>query len=129
MPAWSPGPGGATALTMASATANLSQAAGTYDLLTATGDVMLEWGTVYVVVAGVGFTSWTIVTDNTTPITILASTTLANTTIDKNLGPFWTPQLLVSTKKIRYTIVGTGSGGSARLVMGYRPVTAGAVLA
>lgn len=98
-------------------TANLSQAAGTYDLFTSTGqNTLIKSINFYVGVAAAGLTSITVQSNNTTPVALLASTALAALTADKNLTAYVGPFLLPSTKKVQYTIVGTGSGGGTLLV-------------
>ncbi len=93
-------------------TANLNQAAATYDLCTATGDVLIKIVTIFVAVAAIGLTSISISSNNTTADVVLASTLLATLTVGKNLTPVSLPFLLPSTKKIQYTIVGVASAGS-----------------
>lgn len=101
-------------------TIDLAKSAGTYDVTTATGDnVFIKNITFHVTVAGVGLTSVTVQTNMTTPITVLASVVVASITIDKNLTPFTTVMLLPSTKKIQYTVVGTGSAGTILATVEY----------
>lgn len=123
------GPSGADALRIKNGVFNLSQSAGTYDILTATGDVWIEVSAAYIKTAGVGLTSCTIQTNHSTPKSIVASTLLVGLTIDTALAVVTASFLLPSTKKIQGTIVGTGSGGEIDVVIKYAPLTAGATLA
>lgn len=109
---------------------NLAQAAATYDLLTATGgDVYCDVQIVYVKTAAAGLTSAQVVTDHTTPKAVISSTVLASLILDAiltlSIGKF----VLPSGKKIRGTIVGTGSAGLVYVVVNYVPLAAGATLA
>lgn len=109
-----------TSLKSKTFTANLSQAAATYDLCTATGgDVFIKNISVFSGVAAGGLTSVSISTNNTTADTVLASTLLAVLTGGKNLTPLTTITLLASTKKIQYTIVGTGNAGTLLVTIEY----------
>lgn len=108
---------------------NTNQNAGTYDLLTATGDVYVEILAAYVKIAGAGFTTAAIATNHGTPKSVVAATAAASVTLDLAMTVVSAAFLLPSTKKIQGTIVGTGSGGEIDLVVRYTPVTAGATLA
>lgn len=110
---------------------NTSQAAATYDLLTASGgDVQIESVTFYTSVAGVGLVSVSVQTNDTTPVEMLSAAegALAALTVGKNLKQFTTRTILASTKKIQYTIVGTGSGGTIKAIIKWIPCVAGAIL-
>lgn len=111
-------------------TFNLSQVAGTYDILTATGgNVWVEIEQVYVTTAAAGLTSALIETDHTAGAkSIVASVLLAALTADSLQTIVTSKFLLPSGKKIRGTIVGTGSGGSISVIVKYAPITAGATL-
>lgn len=98
-------------------TANLAQNAGTYDLATASADVVIQSITTFVATAPTGLTSVTMQSSNTTSDVVLASTLLAVMTGGKNLTPVSLPFLLPSTKKIQYTIVGNGTGSGALTVV------------
>lgn len=116
-------------------TANLAQAAGTYDLCTASGDVLINEYDLAVLctVVGATFTSVSIQSDQTTPEVLLSSAegAVANLTASKNIvravarGSF----ILRSGNKIQYTIA--GSTGTGTLVVGipYTPLTVGASIA
>ena len=54
-------------------TVNIAQAANTYDITTATGDVMIERFYVYVATAGATMTSVSIQTNDTTPFVLLSA--------------------------------------------------------
>lgn len=107
---------------------NVAQNAGTYDLLTASGDVYIEILAAYVKVAGAGFTSCSIATNHTVPKNIVASTLVASVTLDLSMSLVTTGFLLPSGKKIQGTIVGTGSAGEIDVIVRWAPVTTGAVL-
>jgi hypothetical protein len=109
-------------------TINLAQNAGTYDLFTASGDVVIHEITFYVAVAGVGLTSFTVSANDTTVVPFLTIVLLAAITIGKNLTPYSGPSLLASGKKGQYTIIGNGSAGSITAAVRYSPATAGASL-
>lgn len=107
---------------------NTNQVAGTYDLLTASGDVYVEVLAAYAKTAGAGFTSVAIATDHTVPKSIVASALLAAVTLDLSMTLVTTSFLLQSGKKIQGTIVGTGTGGEVDVIVRYAPATAGAKL-
>lgn len=108
---------------------NLNAAAGTYNLLTATGDVYVEIQTCYVKTAAAGLTSVTVQTDHTVPKSIVASIVQAVITLDLTMTVVTSSFVLPSGKKITGTIVGTGSGGEILVVVRYVPLTSGATLA
>ena len=96
-------------------TANLAQAAGTYDLCTASGgDVFIIDFNVYVATAGAVLTSVQIKTDQTNPVDIMSAVegAVANLGAQKNVVIARSQPILLRTgQKIVYTIVGaTGSG-------------------
>lgn len=110
-------------------TLNLAQVAATYDLLSASGgDVNILNITFYNDVAAAGLTSVTAASNNTTPDALLAAVLLATLTGGKNLTPLTGQFVLASTKKIQYTIVGTGSAGTIKALVRYTPTVAGADL-
>jgi len=116
--------------TVTKATANLSQVAATYDLVTATGgDVLVTRVTPFVSVAATGLVSITMQTNNTAADAVLASTLLNALTGGTKLAVLATPVFLPSGKKIQYTIVGTGTAGSLKVALEYQPLDAGATLA
>lgn len=108
---------------------NTSQAAGTYDLLTASGDIYVEVLAGYVKTAGAGFTTAAISTNHTTPKSIVAATAAASVTLDLAMTLVTASFLLQSGKKIQGIIVGTGSGGEIDIIVRWAPVSAGATLA
>lgn len=108
---------------------NLAQAAGTYPLLTATGDVYCEIKEAYVYTAATGLTSITLTTSHSTPKSIVASTALASLTLDAILTTVTNAFVLPNSKKLQGTIVGTGTAGLLYLVVAWTPLTAGATLA
>lgn len=105
-----------------------NRVAGTYDLFVATGDVYVEVLSAYVKAAGSGYTSISIATNHTSPKSVVASTPVANVTLDSSLSLVTTSFLLPSGKKIQGTIVGTGTGGEVNLIVRFTPVTPGATL-
>lgn len=107
---------------------SLAQNAGTYDICTASGgDVFINDVVIKTTTAATGLTSITVQTNNTTPVSLLGSTVLANLTADRQEAALNTPLLLESGKKIQLTIVGNGTGtGNLKLVFSYLSVTAGA---
>jgi hypothetical protein len=115
---------------LADGSASLGQAAGTYDLLTASGDVLIESIAFLVTTAPTLLTSVAVKTSDTTPNVLLAAAALATLLDGAAPAPFTGPLLLRSGKKIQYIIVGLTSAAAAmRCVVRYRPVTAGARLA
>lgn len=129
MSAWAPAPTAPDQIRYAKGLFNLNQAAGSYILFTATGDVWVEIVAAYVKTAAAGLTSITIGTDHTTPKTIVASALLAAITADLSMTIVTSSFLLPSTKRIAGSIVGTGSGGEVDLVVRWVPMTTGATLA
>ena len=111
--------------------ANLAQAAATYDLATATGgDVWLAEAIVYVTTAGATFTSVSIQSNDTTPVTILSAAegAVANVTVGKNLKLFSSAAFIASGKKLQYTIVGVTGTGLLTVAVLSRPVVAGVLV-
>lgn len=115
-------------------TANLAQAAGTYDLATAAGDVLINLSDVaiYVATAGATLTSVAIVTNQTNATTILSAAegAVANLVAQKNLvRAVACPSIVLkSGQKIQYTIVGATGSGSLQVTIPYIPLSAGATL-
>lgn len=114
--------------------ANLGQAAATYDLVTASGDVMITKIVLYLTVAGVGLASVALATNQTVPFAILSAAdgAVANLLLGKVLPTTWTqgqPFVLRSGQKIQYAIVGAGAAGTMKVDVTYLPVTAGATIA
>jgi hypothetical protein len=112
-------------------TANLAQAAATYDLATcnAVGGVVIQDIQIYVATAGATFTSVSIQTNDTTAVTMLSAAegALANLTVGKNVvRAFASPTYLHTSKKIQYTIVGLTGTGSLLIIVRYQPTVSGA---
>ena len=97
-------------------TVNCAQAAGTYDLCTATGgDIVIHDMNFPVTVSGATFTSVAIQTNDAVPWVIMTAIegAVANIIAGTNLQPANKGKsfTLVSGKKIQYTLVGsTGTG-------------------
>lgn len=109
--------------------ASLARSAGTYDLVTATGgDMWIEIEAAQVTVAAAGLTSALLITDHATPKTLVASVLLASLTLDSLLTVAIPKFLLPSGKKLRLTIVGTGSAGNIAIIAKIAPASAGATL-
>ena len=119
-------------------TVDLNRAAGTYDIFTATGgDMVVEWASVYIVVApGGALTSIRIHTNQTTVYDFLtaAEGAVAGLLVQKTMQPAELGACgkcqLKSGQKIQVTI-GGGAGGAgtlANLVVKYRPTTVGSGL-
>ncbi len=108
---------------------NLNQVAGTYDLVTASGDVLIVGLSLYVSVAGVGFTSVSLQTNQTNATTLLSAAegVVANVVVEKNMAFAFAafPVQLRSGQKIQYTIVGDGAAGEISVVFVYRSTTEG----
>lgn len=107
---------------------NTSQNAGTYNLLTATGDVYVEVAATYVKTAGSGFTTAAVSTDHSIPKSIVGATAAASVTLDLAMTLVTTNFMLPSGKHIQGIIVGTGSGGEIDIIARWAPMTAGATL-
>lgn len=107
---------------------SLIQSPGSYDMFTASGDVYVEILAAYVTTAGSGFTSISISTDHTVPKSIVASTLLASVVKDASATLVGSGFILPDGKKIRCTVVGTGTGGEIVLVARVSPVTQGGTL-
>lgn len=116
-------------------TANLAQAAATYDLCTASGDVLIDLYNlgVYVATAGATLTSVSIQTNQTNATTILSAVegAVANLIAQKNIVraiPVIGGLVLKSGQKIQFTILGATGTGSLSVIIPYSPITAGATL-
>lgn len=121
-------PSGLDSLRVKNGVLSLVHTAGTYDILTATGDVWVEISAAYVKTAGSGLTSALIQTNHTVPKSIVASTLAAAITLDLSMALVTTSFLLPDTKKIQGVIVGTGIGGEIDVIVKWAPLTAGATL-
>jgi hypothetical protein len=114
-------------------TANLAQAAATYDLCTAVGGDALIWSMgVFCTVAGTNWTSVTFQTNDTTPFVLMNATegARANFTIGKNVALTWTQvqkAMLRSGQKVQYTIAGTTGVGTARVQLLYYSINGGSL--
>lgn len=123
-------------LQMAQFTANLAQAAATYDLCTAGGGgVTIDIGKIamYVATAGATLTSVSIQSNQTNSTIILSAVegAVANLIAQKNLVraiPVVGNVYLASGQKLQYTIVGVTGTGSLLVTIPYYPVVAGARL-
>lgn len=107
---------------------NLAQNAGTYDILTAVGDVLVEIEQVYVKTAAGGLTSAVISTTHATPKAVVASALMAAITIELIMTVVTSKFVLTNGQKIQGTIVGTGNAGLIYVIAKYTPLTAGATL-
>lgn len=115
-----------------SAAIDLSKAAGTYDLATASGDLLLFSGTVFCTTVGATFTACAINTDDTTPFVIADASrgAVANWIAGSQLNTNWICSniraVLRSGKKIQQVMTGTtGSGAGTLTLIGFQ-LTAGA---
>jgi hypothetical protein len=113
--------------------ANLNQAASTYDLCTATGDVVVDPGasSFYEDVAAAAPLTSVAIQTNSTTANILMTTTegaVGNLVAQASLKPANThPFILRSGKKIQYVIAGGAGGAGAQMTVEvrYRPLGAG----
>lgn len=113
---------------------NEAQAAGTYDLATATGgDILIRVNKFYQITAGATFTSAAIQTNDTTAFAIMtaAEGALANLTAAKQIptANSNTPFVLKSGKKIQLTMAGSTGTGTGTLALEFVPLSGGAYLA
>lgn len=112
-------------------TINEAQAAGTYDVLTAVGDVEIIRYVLFQNTAGATFTSMSIQTNDTTPLVLMSDVegALANLTAQKNMDvarPNDAPFTLRSGKKIQHTMVGSTGTGEMKALFIWRPISVGA---
>lgn len=129
-------PASPTALQAKSFTANLAQAAATYDLCTASGgDVLIDLQklAIYVATAGATLTSVSIQSNQSNITTILSAVEggVANLIAQKNLVrviPVIGGLLLASGQKLQYTIVGLTGTGSLTVAIPFMAMTAGATI-
>lgn len=120
---------------VADGTLDLSQAANTYDLFTASGDIMSLGTAIISLAAATTFTSVEVSVNFSTAFVILTTANGARanwtsgaamtTTLGVNQKGLYIP----SGKKVQYTIAGSTGTGSGRMVCVYRPLSAGARLA
>ena len=128
---WAPGVSDLSQTYCKSFSANLAQAAATYDIATASGgDILMLDAVVYISVAAADLVSVSVQTNDTTAVTIMSAAegAVANLTGGKNAKVFATATVLASTKKLQFTIVGTGTAGTMKVVVQYRKTAAGADL-
>lgn len=118
-----------------SATANLAQAAGTYDLVTAVGDVLIDTSKVamYMATVGATFTSVSIQSNQTSVVTVLTALegAVANLTAQKQIVhvfPTNSVLHLASGQKLQYTIIGATGTGSMIVDIPFMPMTMNASL-
>lgn len=114
-------------------TANLAQAANTYDLLTATGGIFIGKIVFYVATAGATFDSVSFQTNQTNPTEIMSAAegAVANLTVQKIIPITYTfavPIYLANGQKIQYTIVGATGTGSLTCSVLWSPATVGATI-
>lgn len=111
---------------------NEAQAAGTYTLLTATGDVLVTANRFYQITAGATFTSLAIQTNDTTAFALMTSTEglVTNLTAAKNIttANVGSPFLLRSGQTITMILAGSTGTGTGTLGIQYVPLTSGAYL-
>jgi hypothetical protein len=120
---------GTSLVRVATSVHTLNQVAGTYTLLTATGDVYLQDAVFYNSVAAGGLTNIKVNDDNATPDLLLAQVLLAALTGGVNLvSNFVAPVLIPDGHKIRLVQVGDGNAGELRCFFRYLPASLGAVL-
>jgi hypothetical protein len=97
---------------------DLSKSAGTYDVCTANSeDVMVDLYSIYCTVAAAGLVSVSIQTNDTVPEVIMTAGegALASLVAGKNISFAYSRKfLLTSGKKITYTIIGVGTGGTLK---------------
>lgn len=115
-------------------TLDLAQAAGTYDICTASlGSCILTGCIVYVQTAGAIFTSISIQSNDTTPFIILSAGAgiIANLTTGANVLTTWTQTQSFSLrtgKKLQFTLIGVTGTGSLRVSFIFMPLVSGAIL-
>jgi hypothetical protein len=121
--------------TVKEVTLDLSQAAGTYDALTADGDVLIEGYNVYVSTAGATFNYASIQTNDTTSLVLLSSSDGVAGNLTEGAQSFsgTTPIKfagfrLSDGKKIQYTIDGSTGTGAIKLTVKYKQISSGATL-
>lgn len=120
-------------------TLNLAQAAGTYDLATASGsgDLLVQLDSLgfYVTTAGATFTSVSVQTNQTTPVVLLSAAegAVASLTVNKNLarniGTAGFPAFILRNgQKIQYTLVGATGTGAMIMTIRFFPTASGTTL-
>lgn len=120
-------------LQLAQFTLSLGQASGTYDICTASGDLLIDMANVYVATGALLVTSVAIRTNQSTPTDMMSAVegALANLLSQRNmvLASATRPIYLASGQKLVMVLVGLTGSGSLKLNLRYYPVTAGARLA
>lgn len=121
--------------TIKEVTLDLSQVAGTYDAITADGDILIEGYNVYVSTAGATFNYVSIQTDDTTPLVLLSSADGAVGNLTEGAQSFssmvpikFAGFRLSDGKKIQYTIDGSTGTGAIKLTVKYKQVSSGSEL-
>ena len=116
--------------------ANLAQAANTYDLCTASGDVLIDINrlAIYVTKKNATLTSVSIQSNQTNATTLLSAAegAVANLIAQKNLVraiPVIGNLLLKSGQKLTFTIAGSTGTGALEVIVPFFPMSAGATLA
>lgn len=118
-------------------TANLAQAAATYDLCTVSGgDVLIDLYAlgIYVATAGATLTSVSIQSNQTNATIVLSAIegAVANLLAQKNLVraiPIIGSLVLASGQKLQYTIVGATGTGALTVTVPFMALTSGATIA
>jgi hypothetical protein len=114
-------------------TINLAQAAGTYDLFTATGTIFVEDINLFCTVVGATLTSVSVSTNDTVRTVILTAVegAVANVVAGTNMQPATKGKSfrLLSGGKIQYIIIGATGTGTILATIKYRPISVGATLA
>lgn len=113
-------------------TINLAQAAASYDILLAAGDILIEDYNMYVSTVGATFTSVSIQTNDTVPFNLLTAgegTAAAVTAGNQMLSAYVRRAFRLSTgKKVQFTLIGATGTGEIKLTVRYRPISVGATL-
>lgn len=128
---WAPSVSDTSQIKCKQFTANLAQAAASYDLATcnATGGVVIQDIQVYCSVVGAVFTSVSIQSNDTAAVVVLSALegALANLTVGKNIAKAFTgPTYLAAGKKLQYTLLGATGTGTLLVTIRYQSTVAGA---
>lgn len=107
---------------------SLNQNAGTYSILTATGDALVIMFVAKTTTAASGLTSIVIGTNNTSSLSLLGVSLLAALGADKTLAQSGSPFILENGKAVQVTLVGNGTGGNLLCAAAYMPLSTGAFL-
>ena len=113
-------------------TLNLAQAAASYAVFRAPGDILVEDYNIYVSTAGTDFDSVAIATNDTVPFYLLTADegvmtniTEGNQVLSANVRRTFR---LSTGKRVDFTLVGATGTGALKLTVKYRPISAGAYL-